>query len=156
MLATRYFLNVPDKKINMIFNYCLCLKTKPHKIVCPEALRLRDITVVNTDSPLPCGDSFEIDLIEHSDVLVCGGEAVTFTIVDYNDDALDNLSISNGILEGETKTIDYDEEDFYEVLIKGKCGKYSDYMLVRIRFKNPCADVTCPQGQTCNQCGNCE
>lgn len=137
-------------------NFCWCKTTtyyKPKKD-CEDELRLRDIVTINEASPVPCGQGFSIDLLEHSDFTICDGVPLSLTIIDYDETAFNSLSINDGILTGNTESIAFDTKPFYKIVIKGTCGIYGDYMTIRVRFNDPCIGVDCP-GQNCDICGNC-
>lgn len=136
----------------MIFGKCNCVRTKvwnPKK-VCPPGLRLRSIVVMNEDSPIPCGDVIEVDLLEHSDFDVCE-EELKLEVTSFDIDAFEDVYIEDNILHIKTDDIEYDNRDFYEIVVKGTCGILGDYMVVYVRFEDPCECEECT-----DNCGTCE
>lgn len=139
---------------------CRCVRTRPWNPKkpkeCPEALRLWSIVVMNEDSPTPCGQEIEVDLLEHSDIAICGSDTLSLEVYSYDLDAFDEApSIdANGILTIKTGDIKYNKRNFYKVVIKGTCGQFGDYMTVYVSFTDPC---DCAPGETCvDNCGTCE
>lgn len=119
--------------------------------------------VVNpSNSALPCGGSFIVDVGAESDLSNCT-TGVNWYILPpslggYNSDAFESVSInSSGVLVG-TTTNAIELNTFYTFTGKVTCSDtlLSQYFTVKLAVNNICLEVVCGEGLICNPCdGSC-
>lgn len=144
---------------------CNCSPVSVSTPSCPsgDCLKVASVVVNPSNSALPCGGTFTVDVGALSDLDICT-TGITWHLLPvsqggYNDDAFEDVSInSSGVLTGTTTTA-IALNTFYTFNGKVTCSDtlLSQFFYVKLSVRNACLDVVCPDGQTCDPCdGTCQ
>lgn len=141
-------------------NCCCCVPVSVTVPACPSGncLRVASLVVTPSNSTLPCGGAFSISIGAESDVTACT-TGVNWYIINYNEDAFDNIVISStGVVTGNTtSTISLNTP--YTIVGKVTCdgSLLSQYFYITFFVKDVCFEIECSGTQECNPCdGTCQ
>lgn len=151
---------------------CNCLNTTPSvvvdpPIVCPNCFIIPSLYVKAQDSIGLCGETGQVDLLEHAKVTVCSTSKdasgnpiicpITWTVLDYGKGFSTKPTITNGILSfTSANNIAPLELTFIKVKAQCTCSIHSTFVNIQLSFKDKCSNVKCEEGFHCDPCtGTC-